>query len=55
MSQKIRAIDAWQKMPPAHCSNCGDGAGDAPENQIWFFWNGRLYCPECASDHGVDE
>ena len=53
ISTRITAFDANRKKPGASCSNCGEGAGDAPEEQIWIIWHGKLYCPKCAEDHGV--
>jgi len=53
MIEEITAFEANQRKPGAHCCNCGDCAGDAPDEQIWFMWMEKLYCPECAEDHGI--
>ena len=55
MSTRITAFEANRNDPGAHCCNCGECAGDAPEEQIWFVVNGQLFCPKCAKSHGVDE
>lgn len=54
-SIEIRAWDAQHETPGAHCCNCGDCAGDAPEEQLWIKWRGQLYCPACARDHGLKD
>lgn len=54
-AETITAREAWRDNPGAMCCNCGDGAKDAPDEEIWVIWNGRkLYCPDCARQHGID-
>jgi hypothetical protein len=40
--------------PEAACCDCGRRADEAPREQEWTIWDGRLlYCAECAWRDGI--
>ena len=48
-TQHIKAIDIDRINPMACCCDCSTEVADAPEDEIWTFWNEKLfYCPKCA-------
>jgi hypothetical protein len=53
-AQQIKAIDIDLINPMACCCDCGAEVADAPEEEIWTFWNEkRVYCPKCADHKNV--
>jgi formylmethanofuran dehydrogenase subunit E len=52
-SKDVDPHELNRQNPGAFCSNCGESAGDAQSQASWTIWNGKIYCPKCARQHGV--
>jgi hypothetical protein len=53
-AQYIKAIDIDRINPTACCCDCSAEVADAPEDEIWTFWNEKLfYCPKCAEHENI--
>lgn len=55
-AQYIKAGKLFRDKPATMCSQCGEGVGDAPENQQWTIWNWtQIYCLRCSRELGIDK